>query len=320
MRKEAKRETAKRAKNNREMKGTILALLAAAISGAAITANKIFIVSMDPTVFTSLRSLIIGLAFLAIIFFQSRFRLTDVGKSLKSANWKYMLAIAIIGGAAAFLLFFSGLKLTTSGRAAFLHKTMPIYVAVFAYWFLREKISIKQTYALIIMLLGTVLIFGAEISPAELWSNPMLGDFLVLGATVLWAVENTIARKAMVRGDTNWVVSFSRMFIGALVLFGAAGVMGKLGLMMTLTSGQAVNILISTAILFGYVFFWYYSIRLINVSKASAMLMLAPVVSLALGAAFLGEPAPMVQLIGSALILLGTFFIANIRSELSTGV
>jgi drug/metabolite transporter (DMT)-like permease len=304
----------------KETAGTILALAAAFISGFAIFANKVFVAGMDPTVFTSVRALIIGIAFLAIIYYKSGFRSAEVRKSLKRANWKYMLAIAVVGGSAAFLLFFTGLSYTTAGRAAFLHKTLPIYVAVFAYWFLHEKIPIKQTYALIIMMLGTVVMFGASMDPAQLWSNPLVGDLLVIGATVLWAAENTIARKAMVKGDTNWVVSFSRMFIGALLLFGFAGVMGKLGLILALTSQQAVNILISAAILFGYIFTWYYSIRMINVSKASTILLLAPVFSLVLGAAFLGEPAPFVQLVGSALILIGAYFVVNIRSELAGGV
>jgi drug/metabolite transporter (DMT)-like permease len=304
----------------KDTKGTILALLTALISGVAIFANKVFVVGIDPTVFTSVRALFIGIAFFIIIAYTADFKTDSIRRLFENARWKYLLPIAVIGGAAAFLLFFSGLQLTTGGRAAFIHKTLPIYVALFAYWFLKEKIPMKQTYALIIMLLGTVLIFGAAISPGELWANPTLGDFLILGATVLWAVENTIARKAMIEGDTNWLVSFSRMFIGALILFGAAGVMGKLGLLMSLTSQQVVNIGISTAILFGFVFCWYYSLRFINVSKAATFLLLAPVVSLALGAAFLGEPVPAVQMIGSALILVGAYLVVKVRSRLSTGV
>ena len=304
----------------KESKGTILAIMTALISGVSIVANKVFVVGMEPTLFTSLRSLLVGIIFFLLIYYRYNFRFSVFTKSMRKVNWKYMLAIAIIGGSAAFLLFFTGLKLTTAGKAAFIQKTLPIYVAVFAYWFLREKIPIKQTYALIIMLLGSVLILGTEISPSALWSSPMLGDFLILGATILWAAENTIARKAMLNGETNMIVSFSRMFIGALILFGVAGVMGHLGLLMTITTQQAINILISTAILFGYVFCWYGCLSYINVSKASMILLISPVISLALGISLLGEPAPLTQLIGSALILIGAYFVANIRSELSTGV
>jgi len=305
---------------NREMKGTLLAFMTAAISGVSIIANKFFVVGIDPTVFTSVRALIIGLAFLFIIAYTNRFDSRRIQTVFRLADWKALLAIAVIGGAVAFLLFFTGLKMTTGGRAAFIHKTLPIYVAVLSYWFLKEKIPMKQTYALIIMLLGTVLIFGATIEPSALWSNPTLGDALVLGATILWAVENTIARKTMLRGDTNWIVSFSRMFIGALILFGAAGVMGKLGLLLTLTPIQIANMFISTGFLFGYVLTWYWAIKLINVSKASTILLLAPVVSTVLGVVALGEPVPMLQAAGSVLILAGGYAVANIKSELASGI
>lgn len=307
-------------KGDRETYGTLMAVIAAAISGGSIVANKAFVAGIDAALFTSVRSLVIGLAFLALMFYSSGFSTAGLRKQFAAAKWRYLLPIAIVGGAAAFLLFFSGLQLTTAGRAAFIQKTLPIYVAVFAYWFLKEKITMKQTYALIIMLLGAVLIFGSQIDPARLWSDPLTGDLLIAGATVLWAVENTLSRKAMLGGESNLIVSFSRMFIGGLILFGVAGVAGNLGMLAALTAYQWASIGASAAMLFGYVFFWYYSISLINVSKASAILLLAPVVSLGLGVLVLGEPAPAVQLAGSALILAGAYVVSSIKSEMSTGV
>ena len=44
-----------------ETKGTILAIAAAVISGFSIPLNKLFVVSIDPVVFTSIRSLLIGI-------------------------------------------------------------------------------------------------------------------------------------------------------------------------------------------------------------------------------------------------------------------
>jgi len=307
-------------KVNKENKGTILAVIAAVISGVAIIANKMFIVDMEPVVFTSIRSLIIGVAFFLIIYYKSEFDFNKLFGGMKKSNMRALLLIAIVGGAAAFLLFFTGLKMTTGGKAAFLQKTLPIYVAVFSYWFLKEKIPMKQTYALIIMMLGTMLVLGSGIAPAEFWTDPVFGDFLVIGATVLWAIENTIARKTMIEGDSNWIVAFSRMFIGGLILFGVAGIMGKFGALMALTYAQTVNILVSTAILLGYVFCWYWSIRLINVSKASTILLIAPVISLVLGVAVLGEPVPLIQLAGSALILIGACIVIGVKSQFTSGV
>jgi drug/metabolite transporter (DMT)-like permease len=81
-----------------------------------------------------------------------------------------------------------------------------------------------------------------------------------------------------------------------------------------------INIAISTAILFGYVFCWYYSIKMINVSKASTLLLLAPIISLILGVLIFNEPTPVLQLLGSALILIGTYLVIKVKSELVTGI
>jgi len=231
-----------------------------------------------------------------------------------------LIAIGFIGGAVAFLLFFTGLKMTTSGRAAFLHKTLPVYVTILAVLFLKEKVTKKQSFALIIMFLGLLILTSSQIPSTVLWSNPSFGDLLVIFATILWAVENVIAKHAMIDGESNFVVTFARMFIGAIFLFLSIPLFGKVNLLLTLTLEQTTNIIISTIILLGYVLFWYWGIKYINVSKAATILLLAPVVTLVLGVTILNEPAPPLQLFGSTLILIGAYFVSKIKSEFATGV
>jgi len=293
---------------NKETSGTIFAITAAIISGFSIPLNKIFVVNLDPLVFTALRSLVIGIAFFVIAYFSR-------GHVKVKTDTKQLAMIAIIGGAVAFLLFFTGLKLTTSGRGAFLNKTLPLYAVLLAFIFLKEKVSKKHFYSLLIMFLGTVAIFFSEIIPTQLWLNPSLGDFLVVIATILWAFEAVIARKAMVKGENNFFVSFVRMFFGGVILFAFAILIGKYDIILSLSAQQLVNIGISTVILFGYVFFWYWSLKLINVSKASTLLLISPVISLLIGIIVLREPAPLIQIAGSALILIGAYIVSSIKSE-----
>ncbi len=120
------------------------------------------------------------------------------------------------------------------------------------------------------------------------------------------------------KNESNWVVSFSRMFFGAVFLFGVLLLMGNASLLLSVTGEQLIYILASTAILFCYTACWYYSIRWINVSKASSLLMIAPVVSLVLGFFLLGETVQYLQLAGSVLILGGAYVIARVRSEFLT--
>lgn len=291
-------------------------ICAAIISGFAIPVNKLLIIDLSPTVFTATRAILIGIGFFIIVSFKNNFNY----KKFKRVPWKSLLAIGFIGGGLAFLFYFTGIKLTTSGRAAFLHKTLPIYTIILAFLFLKERVVKKQILALILMLFGTFILYSAKISPSELWIEPSIGDFLIILATFLWGVENIIAKKVMIKGESNFVVTFSRMFFGAILLFGILLGLGKLDQLLSLTIGQIGKILISSAILFGYVFTWYWGIKLINVSKAAPILLLAPVVSLLLGAVWFGEPTPTLQLLGSALILLGAFIVTTVKSKFVTAV
>lgn len=288
-----------------EFKGTFLVFLTAIISGLAIVVNKFFVVQIDPLLFTALRALFIGLVFFVISSYFSK------SKKFNKVSWKYLLSIGIIGGGLAFWLFFTGLKLTTAGRAAFLHKTLPIYAVVFAFIFLKEKITKKQVIAFAVMLFGLILIESTKISPGV-----RMGDLLILGATILWAVENTISKKAMLEKESNWVVTFSRMFFGSLVLFAIIFISGKTGLLFSLTSQQITYIAISAGFLFLYVLTWYWGLKYINLSKASTILLISPVISLFLGSLWLGEQVFVLQAIGSGLILAGAYVVmTKVKSE-----
>lgn len=297
---------------NKEGFGTLLAFLTAIISGFSIFANKFFIIDLSPQVFTAVRAIIIGLVFLALSLYFNSWK----KKENKKIDWRYLVIIGVTGGGLAFLAFFSGLKLTTGGRAAFLHKTLPFFVLVLAYVFLKEKVSNKQVWALVLMFLGMAAITFTQIPISVLWENPGLGDALVLFATFLWAVENVVAKKAMLKGEHNLVVSFARMFFGGLFLFGVILFAGSFSEIFALTGMQWFYVLASSALLFGYVLTYYWSIKKINVSKASTILLLAPVVTLLLGVVYYGEPAPLMQLVGSAAILVGAYLVVGTKSEL----
>ena len=103
---------------DRETKGTLLAFATALISGIAIPVNKLFVVNMNPTVFTATRALIIGLIFL-VISLRSK-KLTK--HILKGQKWFYLVLIGLIGGGLAFLLYFQGLQIPEND----LHGRLPV--------------------------------------------------------------------------------------------------------------------------------------------------------------------------------------------------
>ncbi len=293
-------------RNLLEIRGTALVGLTALISGVAIVINRFFVTQIDPLLFTAIRAFFIGLIFLIISVFVS----SSNSKKTKKSSWTPLISIGLIGGGLAFWLFFAGLRLTTAGRAAFLHKTLPIYAVIFGYVFLKEKITKKQLTVIGIMLIGLVFLELNKLS-----FDMRIGDLLVLGATILWAVENTIAKKVMLEKENNWVVSFARMFFGSLLLLSIIFLTGNSSLLFSLNPQQIIYITISTVFLFLYVLTWYWGLKYINLSKASTILLISPVISLLLGFFWLNEEIFLLQLAGSILILIGAYIMLGIKSE-----
>jgi len=260
---------------------------------------------IDPLVFTALRSFFIGIIFLFLSLYFTRKH-----KTFNKVSWKWLVPIGVLGGGFAFWMYFSGLTMTFAGRAGFIHKTLPIWIGILAFIFLKEKLGKKMLIAMGVMLLGLVLM-----QLNNLGSEVRIGDLLILGATILWAIENILAKKVMMNKESNWVVTFSRMFFGSLVLFAVLLIVGKLDLIAKLSTEQALFIIISGILLFFYVLTWYWGLKYINLSKAATILLLAPVITLVLGMVWLNEKVFILQLIGSFLILLGGFFVAGSKSE-----
>jgi len=295
----------KKEMERKELIGTLLIILTALISGIAVAVHKYFIMRIDPLVFTALRAFFIGIVFLFLSLYFTRRQ-----KTFNKVSWKWLVAIGIIGGGFAFWMYFSGLTMTLAGRAGFIHKTLPIWVGILAFIFLKEKISKKMLIAMGVMLLGLLLM---EVS--KIGSEIRIGDLLVLGATILWAIENTLAKKVMMNKESNWVVTFSRMFYGSLILFAILIILGKISLIGALSTEQVLFIVISGILLFIYVLTWYWGLKYINLSKAATILLIAPVITLVLGMVWLDEKLLLLQAIGSLLILIGGFFIAKSKSE-----
>lgn len=278
-------------------------LLTALASGIAIVVNRFFVLQIDPVLFTAVRSLLIGLLFMAISH-----KIDGQGK----VPLPKLALLGAIGGGLAFLLFFTGLPLTTGGRAAFIHKTLPAWATLLAWLVLGEEVGRRRATALMVALAGLAVMQASSL-PVDIRS----GDLLALGATVLWAVENTLAKRFMGQGESNWRVTFGRMFFGSLLLFGVAALQGKLALLARLQPVHWLYIGVSTLLLFFYVLTWYWGLRHIDLSKASGLLLLSPVVSLALGWWLLGETVYLLQLAGSLLILAGCWKLA--RSGVGAG-
>jgi len=251
-------------------KGIQLALGTALISGFSIFISKILVSSMDPVVFTALKNIFVA-AVLSLFVFRSRY-IHQIQK-LTRPDWVRLILIGIVGGSIPFALFFTGLSMTSAGMGAILHKTLFIWIALLAIPFLREKLSIAQMIGYVVVLWGVLWTTGIRFTGGT-------GELMILAATILWAVENIIAKRT-IKNVPGMVVAWGRMFFGSIILFGILVVTGKLGLVTQWTPSLFTAFLASSLLLVGYVVTYYTSLQYIPVTTASSILVLsAPITSL----------------------------------------
>jgi len=260
-------------------KGFLLILATAFISGFSVFINKFGVAVINPYIFAGLKNIIVALIVVSWLLIMKDWK---VLKELKRGQWLMLLIIGLIGGAVPFLLFFKGLSLTSGVQAAFIHKTMFIYIAILAAVFLKEKMGKNFLIAGLILFLGNILLLKT-ISYGFGW-----GDLLILSATLFWAGENILS-KYILKDLPSRIVIWGRMFFGSIFIILFWLMTGQAGLVSSLNSSQIGWVLITAVFLLGYVSTWYGGLKYFKVSEAAVVLLLASPITTLLSWIFLNQ-------------------------------
>jgi len=116
------------------------------------------LIPWPPLVIAGLRS---GIAAL-VIYLYNRPQKLPVGKYTLGGAVAYAVMV---------IFFVLANKLTTAGNTILIQYTAPVYVALFGYSFLREKVGLIDWITILIILTGLLLFFLDELSGTSLWGN-----------------------------------------------------------------------------------------------------------------------------------------------------
>ena len=289
-------------------KGIYLALATAVISGFAIFLNKFAAKAFgNPYVFTTWKNLPVGLLFLAIVLSPMFWKQI---KALSKKQWFYLLLVGVIGGSIPFLLFFKGLTMVSSGNAALIHKTLFIWAGVLAVIFLKEKLGRLQLLAIGVLFAGNFVLLGFKG-----W-NFGIGDALIFGATLFWSVEYIFAKK-LLKDVASEIVAWGRMFLGSIIIVGFMAATGRMEAVLSVEWSALKWLLISSVLLFGYVFTWYKALKYEAVSVVTVALVPASLLTTLLNSIFVTGVFSLKQLIVSLLFAGGVFVFYKYRQPLS---
>lgn len=262
--------------------GMLLALATAAISGLAVFVNADGVRAFgDATAYTTAKNVVAAIVLLAVVGAGSRTG-AHLTRPRTRGQWAGLAAIGVFGGSVPFVLFFEGLSRASSAQAAFLHKTLLVWVAVLAVVVLGERLSGLHLLAIGLLVLGQIGLVGGVGG----FGRP---EALILAATLLWSVEVVVAKRVLA-GVSSWTVGVARMGLGSVVLLGWVAVRGDLGLLTSMTGEQAGWVLLTGALLAGYVGTWFAALQRAPAVDVTAVLVLAAPVTAGLNAMANGVP------------------------------
>lgn len=271
--------------------------LTAVISGIVVFVSGYGVGIVNPYIFTGLKNIIVALFIVSWLLMMKDWRIL---KKLTKAQWGLLTIVGLIGGCIPFLLYFKGLSLVAKTQAAFIHKSMFIFIFILAAIFLKEKISKNLLIVGLSLFLGNILLL--KLTPTSFG----LGSFLILSATLFWAGENVLS-KYLLKELPSRIVIWARMFFGSIFIVFFWLITNQAHLALTLNLEQIGWVMITSVLLLGYISAWYTGLKYVNVSVAAVILLLATPITILLsnGLALASNQIAGMILIGGALIYVG---------------
>ena len=285
--------------------------------GSSFIAIKIIVDEVQPLASFGMRFFIAGLLLVAIhyILLRTIYRRSDkkdyqVNQIKNRQLWKGWLLSAlffIVGGQGILAL---GAQYLSSGAAALINSTIPIWVAIFMLLFLGKKPTRLSIAGITLGFIGLVILVLPTLEAEE---SSWIGVVLLIISSISWAIGSLFSRPVRAVGAERAILLPTGMFmaLGGLILL-ALWVVASTDEISTLNTlfSTANNILVSFLFLtlvstaVGYAIF-YWLLRSTTPSLANTFAYIVPVIAVFLGWVILGESINSQTIIATVVISAG---------------
>jgi len=189
--------------------------------------------------------------------------------------------------------------LPSSGRAAILAYTMPLWAVMLGAAVLGERLSPRQGLGLVAGLLGLAVLMGGDLGVLR---TAPLGAALVIGAALSWALGTVIVKRARPAVPTSVLVGW-QMAIGGLPIFLGAFWLER-GALAPVSLWPGLSVLYNMLICFIFCYWaWFRIVAMAPVAVSGLSTMSIPVIGVLSGALLLGEPIGLQEVLSMALVV-----------------
>jgi len=283
---------------------SLQALLAALFWGASFPAAKIFLSEAGPLSLLVLRHAIAGGLLLTMAAGSDglvRVRRGDLGHF---ALHSVLLTVFHQG------VLCYGLARATATNSGWLMATAPVFIALFAWLFLAERLRVRQWVGMAAGLTGSFFVVTqGHLDLGVFLTSGGLGGLMVLESAAAWGAY-TVAGKGLLMRYPPIVVSAYGMAAGvaaAIPVWVAAGGTADLG-RLTIRGWTGILYLGVCSTALAYVLF-YRAMRKLPAGVAGAYMFLQPLEATLLGRLLLGEPFTGPTIVGGLMILGGVYLV-----------
>ncbi len=283
--------------------GALFAL--AAVWGGSFLFIRIAAPAVGPIPLATARVLLAGTA---LLLYSVAMRV-DVGLRRR---WKSFLLIGILNSAIPFIFIGAGELYLTSGLAAILNATTPLFGALVAAIWIHERLTVGKIAGLGNGLLGVVALMGWSALPLTMSSALAVGAALV--GALSYGVASVYAKRAFA-GVSPLATATGQQMGAALALTPLALPVAAVSAPWThLTPGVAWAIVALAIGCTSAAYIIYFSlIANVGPTSATSVTFLVPIVSLLWGALFLGERVTVGTFGGMAIIFAGVLLVMGAR-------
>lgn len=279
----------------------LLILLSVVFWGTSFVATKVLLNEIEPVTIIALRLLLASVLLLII---------AAATKQRFNINLKNQGSIFILACVAVFHLWIqvTGLNYTTASNTGWIIGTAPIFMALLAIIFFKEKINLVRGTGILIAMFGLLLLFGkGDITNIDLIRNK--GDLLVLGSAFTWGVYSMVNKKITLSYSPLMTILYLFIMMSIIIV--------PINLnMAVIESVVHLSIIGWLSILFLGLFcsgiayvIWAYSLRDIESAKVGAFLYFEPLVTVVAAWVLLQESITVLMLLSGIIITFGVILV-----------
>lgn len=223
-----------------------------------------------------------------------------------------LAALGLTGVFANQLLYIFGLRLTTATNASIIQVAIPVFTSAIAAFFGVERIGGRKLAGVALAVAGALVML--DVTRLQLGASTALGDLLVIGNALSYAIYMVLQRPLLERLPPITVTAWAYVFGGIpILLIGAPTLLAADHAAIPALTWAAVAYIVVVPTTLNYVLISF-AIKHSSAAMAATYITLQPLIATVIAALLLGERAGWRQVVGFASIVLGLAVVTRAQS------